>query len=201
MAQNPPVPAHWKGFQPQPGDALLIVDMQADFMPGGALAVPEADQLIKPISRMAENFATVTATRDWHPDDHCSFTAEGGQWPAHARAGSPGAAFAPGLVLPPRTLIWSKGSEKTAEAYSVFQDENGQASGFADKLAEYAPKRLFICGVALEYCVQACALDALKAGAKAGYKVCLFPQLCGSLHPPAATLARLEAAGVALYRV
>ena len=104
MSPQPPI---LEAPMPQRGDALLIVDVQADFLPGGALGVPDGDAVIAPLNQWAARFAQlglpVVASRDWHPPDHCSFRSQGGPWPPHCVAGTPGAAFATTLRLPPAT--------------------------------------------------------------------------------------------------
>jgi nicotinamidase/pyrazinamidase len=145
------------------GDALIIVDVQQDFLPGGALGVSGGDLVIGPLNRFAKEFERrglpIFATRDWHPLDHCSFRDRGGMWPAHCVAGTSGAAISPRLALPPDTQIISKGTLRESEAYSGFQHTD-----LAARLRERGCRRLFIGGLATDYCVQATALDALKAG-------------------------------------
>src|SRR5260370_27326625 len=106
------------------GDALVVVDVQNDFLPGGALAVPHGDQVIPAVNRYVKAFTQAGlptfATRDWHPPHHCSFRERGGPWPPHCIAGSVGAEFAPGLRLPASTVIISKGTELDRDAYSAF---------------------------------------------------------------------------------
>ena len=144
-----------------PGDALIVVDLQNDFLPGGTLAVSGGDEVVPVLNRYIEAFAKrnlpVVATRDWHPPDHCSFEAWGGPWPPHCVADSEGAGFAPGLKLPDETLIISKATERHAEAYSGFQ-----GTDLADRLRALGVRRLFVGGLATDYCVEATALDALK---------------------------------------
>ncbi len=145
------------------GDALLIVDVQNDFLPGGALAVPEGDAVIAPLNRMIDRFRArglpVIATRDWHPANHCSFTSQGGPWPPHCVADTPGAAFAPALRLPDDAVIISKATNPDADAYSGFQ-----GTDLAAKLRELGVGRLFVGGLATDYCVLHTVLDALEAG-------------------------------------
>lgn len=145
------------------GDALLLVDIQRDFLPGGALAVPHGERVIAPAQRLAARFAAqglpVFASRDWHPRDHCSFQAQGGPWPPHGVAGSDGAAFAEGLQLPPGTVTVSKGRRAEREAYSAFED-----TGLADSLRAAGVRRLFVCGLATDYCVLQSVLDARAQG-------------------------------------
>jgi nicotinamidase/pyrazinamidase len=149
--------------RPAPGDALLVIDMQRDFMAGGALAVPGADALVRPINAWLGIFRDarlpVFATRDWHPDAHCSFVERGGPWPRHCVAGSEGARFASGLHWPPVFEVVSKGCAADAEAYSGFA-----GTGLAERLLAARVRRLFVCGVATDYCVLRTVVDALGAG-------------------------------------
>jgi nicotinamidase/pyrazinamidase len=144
-------------------DALIIVDVQLDFLPGGALAVEHGDEVIPVLNGYLEKFERhrlpVFATRDWHPANHCSFQAQGGPWPPHCVAGSPGAAFASALVFPRGTEIVSKGVLQQAPGYSGFE-----ITGLAWRLRRLACKRLYIGGLATDYCVRATALDALREG-------------------------------------
>lgn len=144
-------------------DALLIVDVQNDFLPGGALGVAGGDQVIQPINRhiaaFAEAGALVVATRDWHPPDHCSFRAQGGPWPPHCVADTLGAEFAAGLELPDACPIISKGVQPKADAYSGFD-----GTGLADLLRGRGARRVFVGGLATDYCVRATVLDAIQAG-------------------------------------
>lgn len=144
-------------------DALLVIDVQRDFMPGGTLAVPHGDAVVMPLNRylrywMDRGLATF-ATRCWHPPDHCSFAAQGGPWPPHCVAGTPGAAFATGLALPETTVVVSKGERSERDAYSGFEgtdlDRRLRAAGI---------RRVFVGGVATDFCVRASVKDALAAG-------------------------------------
>jgi nicotinamidase/pyrazinamidase len=143
--------------------ALLVVDMQRDFMRGGALEVEGADALIPRINHYVAQFANAGApvffARDWHPQDHCSFTSQGGRWPAHCVAGSTGAEFDARIPIPGTAAIVSKGSEPTAEGYSAFE-----GSTLAELLHARQIDELWIAGVATEFCVRASVLDALRAG-------------------------------------
>jgi nicotinamidase/pyrazinamidase len=141
-------------------DALIVVDVQRDFCPGGALAVPRGDEVVPVINQILRlGDWLVVATRDWHPPDHCSFTPQGGIWPVHCVAGTPGAAFHPGLDAAGIRLVVSKAITKEAEAYSGFQGTHLQAH-----LARQGIRRIFVCGLATDYCVKATALDGKKAG-------------------------------------
>lgn len=145
------------------GDALIVVDVQKDFLPGGALAVPDGDAVIPALNRYAERFGRiglpVFATRDLHPPDHCSFRERGGPWPPHCVVGSPGAELSPALVLPAGTETIAKATPSDVEVYSAFE-----GTGLAAGLRERGCKRVFIGGLATDYCVRATALDALEEG-------------------------------------
>lgn len=148
---------------PRPGDALLIVDVQNDFLPGGSLAVPHGDQVIAPLNRYIARYRAaqlpVFASRDWHPPDHCSFHAQGGPWPPHCVAGTEGARFAAVLELPASTQIVSKALRPERDAYSAFEDTDLDA-----RLRQAGVRRLFVGGLATEYCVLNTAKDALRLG-------------------------------------
>lgn len=150
-------------LHPAAGDALLVVDVQADFLPGGALAVPRGDAVIAPLNRLLARFDAlglpIVATRDWHPPDHCSFRAQGGPWPPHCVAGSAGAAFAAGLALPASTRIVSKAMTAGRDAYSGFD-----GTGLAHTLATLGVHRVFVGGLATDYCVAATVRDARAQG-------------------------------------
>lgn len=143
------------------GDALLISDIQNDFLPGGSLAVPEGDQLIPVLNGYIDQFSNhqlpVFATRDWHPANHCSFTKQGGHWPEHCIAGSKGAEFASDLRLPVSTYIISKGTDVVREGYSSFSNRT-----FKEQLDNAGVRRLFIGGLATDYCVLNTVRDALS---------------------------------------
>mgnify|MGYP000678043633 CR=1 FL=1 len=142
-------------------DALIIVDMQNDFMPQGALPVPEGDIIIPTINRYQEVFqsngALIVLTRDWHPPNHISFKSRGGPWPPHCVQGTEGAKFHPDLKVPNEAIIISKATDPDKEAYSGFD-----GTELNSILTSKGIRRVFICGVATEYCVKETALDALK---------------------------------------
>ena len=148
---------------PGPGDALVVVDVQNDFLPGGSLAVPRGDQVIAPLNRWIARFAAaglpVYATRDWHPVDHCSFAAQGGPWPPHCVAGTPGAAFADALGLPSDATVIGKATRQDADAYSGFA-----GTDLHERLRHAGVKRLFVGGLATDYCVLNTVRDALDLG-------------------------------------
>lgn len=147
----------------QAGDALLLVDVQNDFLPGGALGVPHGDEIVPVLNRYAAAFYArglpVFATRDWHPPDHCSFREQGGAWPAHCVAGSKGAEFHPDFHLPPGTVVISKATDPKKEAYSAFE-----GTTLDERLREAGVRRLFIGGLATDYCVLNTVRDAIAHG-------------------------------------
>jgi nicotinamidase-related amidase len=142
-----------------PDDALIVVDVQHDFLPGGALGVAEGARIFTPINTLAPRFARVYATRDWHPADHSSYAQHGGPWPVHCVAGTHGAAFDPRLQLEHVDVIVDKGTERETDGYSGFA-----ATTLAGDLREHGVQRVFVCGLATDYCVRATALDANAAG-------------------------------------
>lgn len=148
---------------PTVGDALVIVDVQNDFLPGGSLAVPAGDAILPALNAAIAVFTKqalpVIATRDWHPVDHCSFKSQGGKWPSHCVAGSKGAEFGAGLRIPNTTIVVSKATESGADAYSAFG-----GTPLATRLDSMEVKRLFVGGLATEYCVLETVCDALKLG-------------------------------------
>jgi len=144
-------------------DALIIVDVQVDFLPGGALAVNAGDDVVPVINNYIRLFtaskSSIFATRDWHPANHCSFMDHGGIWPSHCVANGPGARFAEGLALPDDVTIIHKGTAADKEAYSGFQDTE-----LTDQLHARCVKRVFVGGLATDYCVLNTVNDALAEG-------------------------------------
>ncbi|HSR67729.1 MAG TPA: bifunctional nicotinamidase/pyrazinamidase [Acidobacteriota bacterium] len=144
-------------------DALLVVDAQNDFFPGGALAVDEGDEIIPVLNAWIEAAeeagSKIYATRDWHPENHSTFKPQGGPWPVHCVQGSRGAEFHPRLNLPSRTKVVSKGDEPDSEGYSAFQ-----ATDLSSRLQNDDVVRLWVGGLAQDYCVKHTVLDALKTG-------------------------------------
>lgn len=147
-------------------DALLITDIQIDFLPGGALPVADSDEIIPVINEYINHFesakAHVIASRDWHPADHISFIAQGGSWPPHCVQGTEGSKFSPDLKLPDHTIIISKATDPKHEAYSAFDSTN-----LDNELRQLGVKRLFVAGLATDYCVVNTVLDARKLGFEA----------------------------------
>jgi nicotinamidase/pyrazinamidase len=150
-------------LRPGEGDALLIVDVQKDFLPGGNLAVPQGDEVVAPLNRCIAAFADaglpIYATRDWHPADHCSFTPQGGIWPPHCVAGSAGSDFAAGLALPRDVVVISKAARRDADAYSGFE-----GTDLAQRLRAQGARRVFVGGLATDYCVLNTVRDAIRHG-------------------------------------
>jgi nicotinamidase-related amidase len=143
--------------------ALVVVDVQVDFCPGGALAVRYGDQVVPRLNSLIRTFEEtglpVFFTRDWHPPDHVSFRSEGGPWPPHCVQGSPGAKFHQELDVPRDAEIISKGDRPSEEAYSGFQ-----GTDLGARLKRLEVDDLFIGGLATDYCVKETTLDALRAG-------------------------------------
>ena len=150
-------------IQLRSGDALIVVDMQKDFLPGGSLAVPDGDAVVPVFKRYLGEFAahtlSVYATRDWHPENHCSFKEQGGIWPPHCVAGTRGAEFADGLPLSPAAVIISKATTVETDAYSGFG-----GTDLAARLRAAGVKRLLIGGLATDYCVLNTVKDAIAEG-------------------------------------
>ncbi len=148
--------------------ALIIVDVQNDFCPGGALAVPGGDLVAAPLSQLAARFVAsglpVFASRDWHPSETSHFQPFGGSWPVHCVGDTPGAAFHPDLHLPPATMIVSKGMDPTADGYSAFDAVTAEGIGLADLLAAVGVSHLCVGGLATDYCVKATVLEARARG-------------------------------------
>jgi nicotinamidase/pyrazinamidase len=151
------------GIALREGDALLIVDVQRDFLPGGRLAVSRGDEVVAVLNRYLalarRGNLPVFASRDWHPPNHCSFRAQGGLWPEHCVAGTPGAELAPGMELPPDAVIISKATAAEADAYSAFA-----GTDLAGRLRAGQVRRLLVGGLATDYCVLNTVRDARAAG-------------------------------------
>lgn len=148
--------------------ALVLVDVQNDFCPGGALAVPHGDEVVEPLNREIERFRRsgrpIVASRDWHPDQTTHFQSGGGPWPPHCVQNRSGAAFHPELKLPPEAIVVSKGTGATEDAYSAFDARDESDRPLDDVLRERGARRLFVGGLATDYCVRATVLDALRLG-------------------------------------
>lgn len=161
--------------------ALVIVDVQNDFMPGGALGVPEGDQVVEVINRLMPRFALVVATQDWHPPDHGSFAAnhpgrrigevidlnglEQILWPVHCVQGTEGAAFAAGLDTSRSSRVFCKGVDAGTDSYSVLLDNGRRRStGLGEHLKQRGVTQVYLAGLATDYCVKFSALDARESG-------------------------------------
>jgi nicotinamidase/pyrazinamidase len=144
---------------PDAADALLIVDPQVDFCPGGALPVPGGDAIFPAVNRASHKLPLVVASRDWHPANHVSFQARGGPWPVHCVAGTPGAEFHASLDTAPIQHVFSKGSDPDRESYSAFD-----GTDLAGWLREHGVHRVAVAGLATDYCVRASVLDAVREG-------------------------------------
>jgi nicotinamidase/pyrazinamidase len=142
-------------------EALVIVDYQNDFNPGGALAVPGGDEIAGRLNELAadDRFALVVATRDWHPPDHGSFVDYGGAWPIHCVADTQGAELSAALDSSLVDVVVDKGQDRETEGYSAFQD-----TSLAELLRERDIDRITVVGLATDYCVKNTALDALREG-------------------------------------
>jgi nicotinamidase/pyrazinamidase len=197
-------------------DALLMVDLQPDFMPGGALPVAEGDRIVHPIAALARRFRTVVATQDWHPRGHVSFASTHGRrpyesiivhgheqilWPDHCVQGARGAALHRDVPVEPISMILRKGADPEIDSYSAFRENVGpdntrRPTGLAGWLRERDARRVFLCGLARDFCVLWSAEDA----AAAGFEVVVLDSLTRSVFPERAaeTNARFARAGVQL---
>ena len=150
--------------------ALLIVDVQNDFCPNGALHVPDGDRVVAPINRAIERFRVeglpVLASRDWHPPVTRHFQEHGGRWPAHCIQETTGAAFHPELRLSPDVVILSKGTDPDRDSYSAFDGMTVDGKLLEELLEEGGIEHLYIGGLATDYCVKATALEGLLLGKK-----------------------------------
>jgi len=175
-------------------DTLIVVDVQNDFCPGGSLAVPDGDAVIPVINRIVPFFGRWIYTRDWHPADHSSFSDRpeyrDGSWPPHCVQGTPGSEWCRALDMPMNAILVTKGDDPGQEAYSGFQVKRLDLAAF---LHGHDVERVFITGLATEYCVRQTVLDALAAG----FTVYLIEDAVRGISPEksARTLAELEQAG------
>lgn len=172
--------------------ALLIVDMQNDFCPGGALAVENGDTIVQGINQIASTFDIVVTTQDWHPQNHGSFasshpgakpfdtgTLSGRDqvlWPDHCVQNSQGADFHPDLQVDARNFV--KGTNPAADSYSGFFDDDGASTGLDEYLKNKGVTQVYICGLTTDYCVKFTALDALKQG----YATIVLEDLCKGVN-------------------
>jgi nicotinamidase/pyrazinamidase len=200
-------------IKPGAKDALIVVDVQNDFCPGGRLAVQKGDEVVPLVNLLAARFANVVLTQDWHPAGHSSFAtshpgtkpfdsirlAYGEQvlWPDHCVQGSDGAALHKNLAVPHAQLVVRKGWHKEIDSYSAFLEADRKTrTGLEGYLEERGVKRVFVCGLATDFCVAWTALDARKSGFAAAVveDACRAIDMQGSL---AAARAKMKKAGVA----
>ena len=149
-------------------NAVLVIDVQNDFCPGGALAVPEGNMVVPIINDIiavaTKRGMPIFASRDWHPEETMHFNTKGGKWPPHCIQTTKGAEFHPELKLPTNRILISKGTEADEDAYSAFEGKDGYKMTLRGLLDAQSVKKIFICGLTLDYCVKATALDAKKYG-------------------------------------
>jgi nicotinamidase/pyrazinamidase len=167
-------------MQLQPTDALLVIDVQNDFMPGGALAIPDGNAIVPLINTFAKKFDHVILTQDWHPPQHISFASTHNKqpfeaiqarygpqtlWPEHVLQHTEGAAFHPALHIPHAELILRKGFRRHIDSYSAFlENDHRTPTGLAGYLRERNLTRLFLCGLAYDFCVRYSAIDGHNLG-------------------------------------
>lgn len=193
-------------------DVLLVIDVQNDFLPGGALAVADGDAIIPLVDRLAREFESVLVTQDWHPAGHASFASSHGGakpfdlmelpygnqvlWPDHCVQGSPGALVHFALEAQDRAFaILRKGANAMVDSYSAFAEADGLTTGLAALLRARGIERVFACGLATDFCVAYSALDARAAG----FETFVIDDACRAIDAKgslAAAWARMEAAGV-----
>lgn len=144
--------------------ALLLVDVQNDFCPGGALPVPGGDEVVpvlnEAIRRARESDAAIFASRDWHPPESAHFVTGGGRWPPHCVQGTSGAHFHPDLHLPDETVVITAGDNPYDDGYSAFEGHDVKGRSFEQALARTGTRKLIVGGLATDYCVRASVLDA-----------------------------------------
>jgi nicotinamidase/pyrazinamidase len=191
-------------------DVLIVVDIQNDFCPSGALAIPRGDEVVPIINRLAREFRNVVLTQDWHPPRHLSFASThpgkspyetivapyGPQvlWPDHCVQGTPGAAFHKSLEIPHAGLVLRKGTDPAIDSYSaLYENDRMTPTGLAGYLRERGMRRLFLAGLAFDFCVRYSAEDAVREG----FTVFVFEDACrgidvdGSIAATRATFATL----------
>jgi len=199
-------------FAPRDEDALIVVDVQNDFVRGGALAVSDGEAILPLVNRLTGAFAQVVLTQDWHPAGHASFASSrpgakpfdviampyGQQvlWPDHCVQGTHGAALVDGLSVDSAFLVLRKGIHAAVDSYSAFVEADGKTTtGLAALLGARGVGRVFICGLATDFCVAYSALDARAAG----FETCVVDDACRAIDANgslAAAWARMDAAGV-----
>lgn len=202
-------------IEPKSNDLLLVIDVQRDFCPGGALAIEDGDAVVPLINRLASRFEHIVLTQDWHPANHQSFASTHGKepygqiemaygpqtlWPDHCVQGTPGAEFHPGLQLTRAELILRKGFRANIDSYSAFfENDKTTTTGLAGYLRERGFQRIFLAGLAFDFCVRFSAVDA----AHAGFEALVIEDACRAVNLPGTVeAARQEfaSAGVRLIR-
>src|SRR5438094_3764343 len=185
-------------IRPEEADLLLAVDVQRDFCSGGALAVPDGDSVVAPINALLAHFPHAAATQDWHPPGHSSFAsshvgrrpfetiavAYGSQvlWPDHCVQGTEGADFHPAFHVERLELILRKGFHQSVDSYSAFVENDKTSTGLAGYLSERGFRRVFLAGLALDYCVRFSTQDALRLG----FEVAVVADACRAIDASAA---------------
>jgi len=176
-----------------PSDALIVVDVQRDFCPGGPLEVPNGDEVVPIINTLIPKFENVIFTRDWHPVDHCSFSDnpefKDMSWPPHCVQETEGAMYHPDLTIPPTSPVMSKGTNFEKEAYSGFD-----GTDLLHVLRERSVQHIYVAGLATDYCVKFTALDA----AKSGFHVFLIDDACRGIADVDGAKAELQKHGVTI---
>lgn len=183
-------------YEPKENEALIIVDPQNDFCPGGALAVEGGHEIIEPINKLAQQFQTVVVTQDWHPAEHKSFASSHGAepfsatempygvqvlWPDHCVQTTDGAKFHPMLAVERADIIIRKGTNPEIDSYSAFyENDKVTTTGLAGYLREKGIKRVFLVGLAYDFCVAYSALDARREG----FEAVVIKDLCRSIAMP-----------------
>lgn len=197
--------------RPDATSALLVIDMQLDFLPGGALPVTDGDAILSGINALAASFEHVILTQDWHPSGHISFASTHGLspfadtvqapygtqhlWPDHCVQGTPGAQIHPALDVPHAELILRKGFRRGIDSYSAFtENDQSTPTGLAGYLRERGLQRLYFTGLAYDYCVGFSAIDAVKLG----FEATVIEDLCRGIAEPSmdATNARFAELGI-----
>jgi nicotinamidase/pyrazinamidase len=200
-------------IQPQSGDLLLIIDVQRDFCPGGVLAIEDGDAVVPLINRIAPRFEHIVLTQDWHPANHRSFASVHGKelysqidvaygsqtlWPDHCVQGTPGAEFHAGLELTRAELILRKGFRAHIDSYSAFfENDKVTTTGLAGYLRERGFRRIFLAGLAFDFCVRFSAVDAMRAG----FEAVVIEDACRAVKLPGSVGATCEEFGSAGVRL
>lgn len=180
-------------MRPQSTDALLVVDVQRDFCDGGALGVEGGSEVVPLINSILPRFQCIVFSRDWHPANHCSFSDApqfvDASWPVHCVQDTPGAAFHASLEVPEGARIVSKATDPSVDAYSAFEGTDLESF-----LRDASITRVYVCGLATDYCVKATALDAKAAG----FEVVVLADACRAVDPESEAINVMHEAGVVL---